>query len=191
MGAAANQLSGSQRISLSNNPLLLHLDLLHLFDMFNGRCFSLLNKDFISLGDSPGIWLGQGGAVRSSSGWLHVLPIVPPCSCTDPWLGVHGQATAPWKMLLTSFWRLLPLNSKFLCTGSDVVRLEPTASSNVTNTHAPGLTSISVHVKPIIIISVSSTLISLIFYLVQILGSRANGNSGRSINPCFPASGVW
>ena len=26
---------------------------------------------------------------------------------------------------------------------------------------------------------------------VQILGSRAKGNSGRSMNPCLPASGVW
>ena len=72
--------------------------------------------------------------------------------------------------------------------------LEAAAAADVVDTQLIGLAGELVHLKSDEYYLRHLNLIPsqhLNCNLVLILGSRAKGNSGKSMKPCLPASGVW
>ena len=110
----------------------------------------LLFEKITSLGHSPVVRRGHGGTTRTTTGWPQPLPIFPGGPGPHPRLGVHLEATRPGNMLLTGLGNTASLLRQFLGHSSDVVGLETTTSSNVSDTELIGFTSIFMDVKPLI-----------------------------------------
>merc|ERR1719450_1958148 len=95
---------------------------------------NLLFENVITLSNSPVIRAGHRSARRTSGGRLQLLPVVSGGPSSHPGLGVHLEAPSPRNVLVACLRQLTSLLGQLLCTGADMIGLEPAASSNVSDT---------------------------------------------------------
>ena len=72
-----------------------------------------------------------------------------------------------------------------------ILELLPAAAADVAHSQVIGFPSKPMHVPPGLMKLPTRSLLLKMLHLVQMRGSRPKGNSGRSMKPCLPASGVW